>query len=50
VLGEIITEKIDGPAVFNIAEVAGAVHQELLDVGGDALPKGSRPTRLRCVV
>jgi hypothetical protein len=30
--------------------VAGAVHQELRDGGGDAWPKGSRPTRLRGVV
>jgi hypothetical protein len=45
VLGEIIAEEIDGPAVFNRAEMAGTVGEELLDLGGDTLPCGGRPSR-----
>ena len=37
VLGEIIAEEIDGPALFSIAEVAGTVGEELRDLYGNAL-------------
>jgi len=40
VLREISTEEIDGPALFNRAEVAGTVDEELLDLLGNALAFG----------
>jgi hypothetical protein len=40
VLGELITQEIDGPARFNRAEVAGTVHGEVLDLCGNALAFG----------
>lgn len=43
VLGEISTEEIHGPAVFNRAEVGGTVGEELLELCRDTLPKSSRP-------
>lgn len=36
-LGKIIAEEIDGPALFNRAEMAGTVDEEVLDLCGNAL-------------
>ena len=40
VLGEIIADKIDGPALFNRAEMAGTVDEEVLDLCRNALAFG----------
>jgi hypothetical protein len=46
VLGEIITEEINGPAVFHRAEVGGTVGEERLKLCRDALSKSGRSPRL----
>src|SRR5918911_1046823 len=46
VCGEIIAKEIDRPAVFNRAEVAGTVAEELLELLGDVLAFRGRPARL----
>jgi hypothetical protein len=49
VLCEIITDEIAGPAIFDIAEVAGTVDEELRDLFGNALAFGGWAPRLGCI-
>jgi hypothetical protein len=46
VLGAIIAEEMDRPAVFHIAEVAGTVDEERLELLGTGLTFRGRPSRL----
>ena len=50
VLGAIIAEEMDRPAVFHIAEVAGTVDEERLELLGTGLTFRGRPSRLGCVM
>ena len=49
-LGEIMANEVDRPAILDIAEVAGTLGQQVLKLGRDVLAFGGRTPGLRGVL